>query len=52
MAVSLTAPTLAVIVIVPGPTIVARPLLSIVATVASDELQVMPVDRSCEEPSV
>lgn len=51
-AVSLTVPTVAVIVIVPVPTVVARPLLSMVATVVSDELHVTPVERSCEEPSV
>ena len=49
---SLTLPTVAVMVMVPAPTVVARPLLSIVATVVSDELQVTPPERSCEEPSV
>lgn len=52
VAVSLTAPTVAVIVIVPGPTMEASPLLSMVATVESEELQVTPAERSCEEPSL
>lgn len=50
-AVSLTAPTVAVIVAVPAPTVVARPLPSMVVTDVSDELQVTPAERSCEEPS-
>ena len=50
--VSLKAPTLAVMVAVPAETVVARPVLSTVATDGAEELQVTALLRSCEEPSV
>lgn len=52
VAVSLKDPIVAVMVTVPGPAVVARPLLSMPATVLSEELQVTPLERSCDEPSL
>lgn len=50
--VSLNAPTVAVMVVVPAATVVARPVLSTVATEVAEELHVTALLRSCEEPSV
>lgn len=52
VAVSLNDPTVAVMVAVPCPAVVARPLLSMLATLLSEELQVTPLARSCDEPSL
>jgi hypothetical protein len=49
---SLSAPTVAVIVVVPAPTREARPVLSMVATDAVEELQVTPAERSAVDPSL
>ena len=50
---SVKAPTVAVIVVVPGPTVVAIPVLAlIVATAGDDELQTAPLCRSALDPSV
>ncbi len=51
--VSVKLPTVAVIVVVPGPTVVAKPVPAlIVATAGEDELQTAPLCRSALEPSV
>ncbi len=50
--VSLNEPTVAVIVVCPAPTVVAKPELLMVATEVEDELQVTPLTRSCDEPSL
>ena len=50
--VSLTAPTVAVMVACPAPTVVARPALLMLTTEVEDELQVTPLARSCDEPSL
>ena len=52
VAVSLNAPAVAVIVTVPAAMVLASPLLSMLATVVSDDDQVTPLERSCDEPSV
>jgi len=52
VAVSLKDPAVAVMVTVPCPAVVASPLLSMPATVLSEEVQVTPLTRSCDEPSV
>ncbi len=50
--VSVNAPTVAVMVVEPAATVVARPELSMVATAVEDELQVTPVARSRLVPSL
>ena len=52
MAESVNVPTVAVIVVLPAARIEARPLLSMVATVVEEEVQVTPPTRSCTEPSL
>lgn len=49
---SVNVPTVAVIVVVPAASVVASPLLSMVAALALDELHVTPVARSCMDPSL
>ena len=50
---SVKVPTAAVIVVVPGPTVVAIPVLALtVATAGEDELQTAPLCRSALDPSV
>ena len=43
---SVNVPTVAVIVVVPAPTVVASPLLSMVAALLFDEVHITPVTRS------
>lgn len=50
--VSLSEPTLAVMVAVPAARVVASPELLIMATPGAEELQVTPLTRSCVEPSL
>jgi len=50
--VSLRAPIVAVMVVVPAATVLANPELLMVATEADDELQVTPLTRSCVDPSL
>lgn len=50
--VSLKVPSVAVMVVVPAATVVARPLLSTVATEVAEELHATALLRSWEEPSV
>ena len=45
-------PTVAVIVVDPAASVVAKPLLLTVATEVVDELHTTPFTRSCDEPSV
>lgn len=52
VAVSLKAPAVAVMVTVPCPAVVASPLPSMLAIPLSEEVQVTPLVRSCDEPSV
>lgn len=52
MLVSLREPTVAVMVVVPAATVLANPELLIVATEVDDELQVIPLTRSCVDPSL
>lgn len=52
VAVSLNAPTVALMVAVPAATVDTRPVLSTVATEGVEELQVTALVRSCDEPSV
>ena len=49
---SVKEPTVAVMVVVPAARITARPLLSMVATVVVEEVQVTPPTRSWAEPSL
>jgi hypothetical protein len=49
---SLSEPTVAVMVVVPGPTREAKPVLPMVATAVDEELQVTPVTRSAVDPSL
>jgi len=49
---SVEEPTVAVMVVAPAARITARPLLSMVATVVVEEVQVTPVTRSWTEPSL
>ena len=49
---SLSAPIVAVIVVIPAPTREARPVLSMVATDAVEELQATPAVRSAVDPSL
>ena len=50
--VSVNAPTVAVIIVDPAATVVAKPELSMVATLGEDEFQVTPVARSWLVPSL
>jgi len=50
--VSVSEPTVAVIVVDPAPIVVARPELSIVATAVDEEFQLTPLTRSALEPSL
>lgn len=52
VAVSLKPPTVPVMVVVPAPTVVARPVLSMVAVAVDEEFQVTPVVRSALDPSL
>jgi len=52
VAVSLNAPTVALMVALPAATVVARPVLSTEATDGVEELQVTALVRSCDEPSL
>jgi hypothetical protein len=52
VAVSLKAPAVAVMLTVPCPAVVASPLLSMLTIPLSEEVQVTPVARSCDDPSV
>ena len=52
VAVSESEPTCAVMVVLPAPAVVARPELLMVATASEEELQVTPLTRSCEDPSL
>ncbi len=52
VAVSLMPPTVAVIVVDPEPTVVAKPELLIVAGEVDEELQATPAVRSALEPSL
>jgi hypothetical protein len=49
---SVKEPAVAVIVVVPAATVVAKPLLLTAATEVDDEVHVTPAAKSCEEPSV
>ena len=49
---SVRAPTVAVIVVVPGANIEASPVVSIVATVGVEEVHKTPLVRSAEDPSL
>lgn len=49
---SVKEPAVAVIVVVPAASVVAKPLLLTFATEVDDEIHVTPAARSCEEPSV
>lgn len=49
---SVNVPTVAVIVVVPAASVVAKPLLSMVATVEFEEVHVTPLTRSWIEPSL
>lgn len=49
---SLNEPKVAVIVVCPAATVVARPELATVATEVEDDVQVTPVVRSALEPSL
>jgi len=50
--VSVNEPNVAVIVVCPAATVIARPELAIVATEVEDEVQVTPVVRSALDPSL
>jgi len=50
--VSVKEPTVAVIVVEPAPTVVAKPELLMVATVVEEDVQVTPLTRSALEPSL
>ena len=52
MLVSLSAPAVAVMVVVPAAKVVANPEPVMVATDVEDELHVTPLTRSCVEPSL
>ena len=52
VAVSLNAPTVALMVAVPAATVDTIPVLSTVATAGVEELQVTALVRSCDEPSL
>ena len=49
---SVNEPTVAVIVVVPAASVVAKPLLSIVATLVEEEVHVTPLTRSWIDPSL
>ena len=45
-------PTVAVTVVVPGASMEASPVLSMLATVGADEVHMTPLVRSAEDPSL